>query len=320
MKWVLGVDIGGTSVKAAPVWEDGKTENWERAAVGERERTMDGMIDCVGSLYKKIRDEIGKDACGIGIGVPGVVEQPKGIVRQSPQFPQWKDFELKARISALHAGLAVAVENDVNAIAVGEHWTGAAAGEPNFIIMCIGTGLGGALYLNGRLHTGVRGMAGEIGHMCVEPFSDRKCNCGSSGCLERYVSQVGFIDTIEKCGGSRLKSLFTGVEKDKWPEKLYNMAVSGDPDALKIFEDAGYYLGVVIGSLINLLDLELVVIGGGVGKSFALFEKPMKESIKTHSFKAISDRCSVVPAKLWEMGGVVGSAALAFGQSGIIMA
>ena len=208
-KWVLGCDIGGTSVKYARVFEDGTLGETGRAVVQEEHKPQEGMLGLLLNIAEEQRNEHGDEHfAGMGIGIAGVIDQPDGLMRQSPNFPLWHDFPIKQHLQEALPGKSIAIENDVNAIALGEHWTGAAAGEKNFIMLAIGTGLGGAVFLNGALWTGMHGMAGEIGHTNVVPFNGRPCNCGASGCLEAYVSQVGLKQTIEKHPREEFRQMF----------------------------------------------------------------------------------------------------------------
>ena len=320
-KWVLGFDIGGTSVKYARVFEDGACEEMGRAPVLEEHKTQEGMLAL---LLQIVASEVAAkgDAgfAGIGIGVAGVIDQPEGLMRQSPNFPLWQDFPIKEELQKALPGKSIAIENDVNAIALGEHWTGAAAGEKNFILMAIGTGLGGAVFLNGALWTGMHGMAGEIGHTNVVPFNGRPCNCGAEGCLEAYVSQVGLKHTIEKHQNEEFRHVFRRLPPSQWPEKLSELADEGNENAEKIFRQWGLYLGITIGSLLNVLDIERVLIGGGIGKALPLFRKSLMANLQQHCFKAIARRARVSACTLGDKAGIIGSAALAFAQSGVALA
>ena len=320
-KWVLGFDIGGTSVKYARVFEDGASGDMGRAPVLDDHKTQQGMLALLLEIIAAQVAAHGEAGfTGVGIGVAGVIDQPEGLMRQSPNFPLWRDFALKAELQNALPGKSIAIENDVNAIALGEHWTGAAAGENNFILMAIGTGLGGAIFLNGALWTGMHGMAGEIGHINVVPFNGRLCNCGAEGCLEAYVSQVGLKQTIEKHQNEEFRHIFRRLPPSQWPEKLSELAAEGNENAEKIFRQWGLYLGITIGSLLNILDIERVLISGGVGKALPHFRKSLMANLQQHCFKAIARRARVSACALGDKAGIIGGAALAFAQSGVALA
>jgi len=314
MKWVIGCDVGGTSVKYARVYENGHASDMGRRPVTAADKSQEGMLALLLDIARKEReahDTADEPFAGMGLGVCGVIDQPDGMMRQSPQFPQWQDFPLKALLMEGLGTANVAVENDVNAIALGEKWTGAAAGEGSFVLLAIGTGFGGAVVLDGRLWPGLHGMAGEAGHMNLVPVDGRPCTCGGTGCIEAYVSQVGLITSVRTHEDRDFADLFTPHPASNWPKLMSDLAQAGDQRALDFYGRWGHYLGVHIGSLLNLLDVELVLVGGGVGQSLPLYREQLLTSLHGHCFKAIADRARIVPCTLGDLGGIVGAASLA---------
>ncbi len=320
-KWILGIDIGGTSIKFASVFDDGSLGfEPQRLMVDEFSRTQDGMVELVLRAFEQSCSHMGSKPAGIGIGAAGVIHRAESI-RQSPNFPEWKDFPLAEMVSDRTGIKNVTLENDVNSIALAEHWRGSAAGVDNFVMAAIGTGLGGALFLGGQLWRGWRGMAGEIGHVNVVPHGGRGCNCGSTGCLETYVSQVGIVRSIEeRFSSAEIESYFSDTPKSDWPMVLDRLARNGNTVARLIWQQAGELLGITFGSLLNVLDLEMIVIGGGLANAFDLYFDAMMEALVGHSFAAISEGVQVVRATLGYESGIIGAASVALGKSGIAIA
>ncbi len=185
--FAIGVDLGGTNLRIAAVDNSGKI--LEKITTGTavargRDRVIDEMCACVKTLALKHR--AASELAGIGVGVPGIIDMERGMVRASPNLPGWEDYPVRDEIERRLA-TAVMLENDANAAALGEKWLGAAAAVDDMCMLTLGTGVGGGLVLHGRVWHGMTGMAAELGHINVEP-EGRACNCGSRGCLEQYAS------------------------------------------------------------------------------------------------------------------------------------
>jgi glucokinase len=196
------------------------------------------------------------------------------------------------------SGLPVVCANDANLIAIGEHRLGAGQGFASLAVLTIGTGLGSGLILDNRLWTGAGGFAAEIGHLTVEP-DGVDCPCGNQGCLEQYVSASALV---RHAGGGS-------------PEELAILAENGDQRAMAAFDTLGYYLGIAVAGLLNSLNLEAIVVGGGVSASFDLFAPKLQETIKSRSFPAISQGVRLLPAALGDDAGLMGAALVAAEQS-----
>lgn len=208
----IGIDIGGTNIRLGVVTHEGKILARKKIAVGSK-KSPEEIIALLESLVKSIgRKETVK---AVGLGVPGIVSAREGIVYSSPHYPLWKNFSLARRLSR-KLKMPVVMDNDANMIARGELWKGAGKNWKHFLMITLGTGIGGALVTNGEMFTGTRGFAGEMGHMNVEP-DGLPCGCGSKGCWETIVSGSGTknFDTFARYLGIGLASLVnvTGIEK-----------------------------------------------------------------------------------------------------------
>src|SRR5579872_1863498 len=185
--FAIGVDLGGTNLRVAAIDQTGK--QLETITTGtEVKRGRDSVINemclAIQSLANKYLDS--RKLVGIGIGVPGIIEMERGTIRQAPNLPGWGDYPVKHEIEQ-RLGTTVFLENDANAATLGEKWLGAARDVDAVALLTLGTGVGGGIVIDGRIHHGMSGMAGEIGHMTVYP-DGVVCGCGSHGCLEQYAS------------------------------------------------------------------------------------------------------------------------------------
>lgn len=306
----IGIDMGGTNIRLALVADDG-------AIVGSRRHktsAQEGKDAIIARLSSEAGDLIseGKNhgaVIGIGIGAPGLIE--KGIVRVSPNLPGWNDVPLQELLEKALL-LPVVLENDANAVAYGEMRAGAGKGLNSLVCITLGTGVGGGLILDGKIWRGAFGMAGEVGHMVVEP-TGIKCSCGNTGCLEAYASATGIVRMAKEAvrRGEATGSSWADMD-NLTTELLQGFAEQGDCAAIRIFEEAGRYLGIGMTSLLHLLNPEAVIIGGGVARSWNLFSPSMRKEITGRCFKEIVDRTKILPASLGDNAGMLGAARLAF--------
>lgn len=207
--------------------------------------------------------------------------------------------ELKRRI-----GLPVFLTNDATAATFGENWKGASVGFENVIGITLGTGVGGGLIISGELYSGPDGTAGEIGHMCVEP-NGIDCGCGSNGCVEQYAAGKALVR----------EAIAAGLNVDS-PKGIFELAVAGDKVAMKVFANMGRYLGIATAAAINLLNPDIVVIGGGVSNAWPLFVDALKCEVKKRAFREPAERANIIRAELGDDAGILGAARIAFNRLG----
>lgn len=283
----VGVDIGGQSIKAGRVI-DGKIKKFTSVPTeaGKGQKTV------LDNIAKAIKEVLTKKTKAIGIGCPGGhIDIKKGIVHSTANLP-FKNINLTAYFSRKFR-LPVRLDNDARAFAFGEALYGAGKGYMSILGVTLGTGLGGGIVIDKKIEHG-RGNAGEMGHMKLV-YNGRKCHCKRIGCLEAYVSSYGIIETAKEF---RLKI--------KSPKELYDLASGGNPKAIKAWQETGKYLGVGIANALNLLDPDVVVIGGNISKAWRFFSRTMIEIARDES---LSGSPKIARAKL-EHAGVVGAAAL----------
>ncbi len=249
---------------------------------------------------------------GVGIGAPGIVDLEGGTVKYPPNLANWGIFRLGDETSKLINEI-VQVENDANAAAVGELKFGAGKGMRSFIMVTLGTGVGGCIIADGKVFRGDEGGAGEIGHTTID-YNGPLCNCGNRGCVEAYVGQKH----LSRRAAERLKShpesliykLINGDAEKLEPKLISDAADKGDVLALQIWKEAGMYIGTALSSAINTLDIATIIIGGGVAKAGKPLFDSIEETIMARVLTSIKPRVRVLCAKLENSAGVIGAAAL----------
>jgi glucokinase len=281
----IGVDLGGTNLRIAAITTDGQLlekVTIEVKAALNRDHAIDLMCDSILHLSRKY---LGQGSfLGAGIGVPGIIDLHTGMLRKSANLPGWEEYPVRAEIER-RLGARVILENDANVAALGEKWLGAARDVPNMAIVTLGTGIGGAIVLDGKIWHGMHGMAGEFGHMTVEP-DGYPCGCGNHGCAERYASASGVVrmarEIIDRGEAPELARAL-GSSAELRAHAVYDLAMLGNEDAKRIFQSFGRYLGILLASIVNALNLEMYVIGGGVSSAWDAFAPAMFEEMRERS-------------------------------------
>lgn len=281
----IGVDLGGTNLRVAAVNQQG--ELMEKVTLGTRvalgkDHVIREMCDAIRLLAAKYRRS--SELQGIGIGVPGIIDMKTGMLRESPNLPGWADTPVKDDIERL-LGTRVILENDANVAALGEKWLGAARDVDDMAMLTLGTGVGGGIVLKSRIWHGMTGMAGEFGHMTVEP-DGVPCACGNRGCVEQYASATAVVRMAkEAIASGRAPGLAKAASAD--PEfnarAIYNLAIQGDAEAKKIFGRVGRALGICIANLVNAFNLNMYVVGGGVSSAWEAFSPFILEEVRQRS-------------------------------------
>ena len=311
--WAVGLDMGGTNIRTAAVSTKGHVlliEHGPSLASRKAGAVAENIAEQLTHLLDTARERGLGSPRAIGVAVPGPLNVYSGTVMQAPHVAAWHGYPLRRKLGAL-IGRKVVVENDANAWALGEYWRGAARGRRDVVLLTLGTGVGGGLIVGGRLVHGRSGMAGELGHITVNPDGP-PCDCGSHGCLESYASASGLRGLVEQRLGLRsgepLPAQIVDSEKNFSVRGLTAQARRGDQLALDAFGTAGKYLGIAIASFLNAFNPELVVIGGGVAGALPYMRKTMTAQVRERAFTAIASQAKIVRAALGPQGGVVGAA------------
>jgi glucokinase len=321
--YFVGVDMGGTNLRCGAVSRSGDLLLLRRApadAMAAADTVVANIAANVEAVTREARGRGLGAPRGIGVAVPGPLDLISGTVTATPHVSAWRSFPLRARLErALHC--PVAIENDANAWALGEFWRGAARGRSEVVLLTLGTGVGGGLIVGGRIVHGIAGMAGELGHVTVEPDGLR-CDCGARGCLEAYASASGIRRLVENRlrKGAPMPALFTDAEGNFAVKRLADAARRKNALARSVFELAGKYLGIAVASFVNIFNPELVVIGGGVSGALPLMREPMMREIRKRAFAAALGRVTIVRAALGGHAGVVGAAYTAAQQMRAVIA
>lgn len=312
-KYAIGVDLGGTKVKLGIVSSEGriiKKIAIPTLAKEGVEKSLSQIKKGIAQLLKESK----KTITGIGIGAPGVVSPKKGTVENPPNLPGWEKVHL-GKIMEDEFGLPVSVENDANAAAIGELIYGSGKKFDSFIMITLGTGVGGGIIYQNKLFRGDTGGAGEIGHTTIDK-NGPKCKCGSTGCLEAYLGNNYIIKDVKKQLKSQKKSkIFELVNNDLdklSPRIIHEAALLKDDFSLNIIENLGKNLGCGLASLVNLLDISNIIIGGGVSGFGRPLFKATKDSTKSRVLKSLKPRIRVVQATLKNNAGIKGASSLVF--------
>lgn len=308
----IGIDVGGTNVKIALVDNKGKiiysNSIPTRAEMGY-EYTINNMKEAITELIKETKSDP-KNIESIGFGFPGQIDYQKGIVRLAPNIPGWVDVPI-AEIMEKEFGIPTRVDNDVRCAALGELNYGAGQGCENLICITVGTGIGSGLVINGKLVRGASNAAGEIGHIKLDMNGGPLCGCGDRGCLEAFASGPSIVAMAEEyIKGGKSTKYRELANPDITPYIVSEAAKQGDPVAKRIFTIVGEYIGIGLASVVNLLNPEKIIIGGGVAAAGDLLLTPIKESLIKRAMPIAGSAVELVPAQLGNSAGVIGASLL----------
>lgn len=300
MHYSIGVDLGGTNLRAAAIAEDGRI--LERIAAqtdlaGGREAVLGDIVAAIAEL----RERCGvRRLAGVGIGVPGFIDMQRGFIVGSHNLRDFDNFPVRDEI-ARRLGTPVILENDANAAALGEKWMGAGRDVEDLVLLTLGTGIGGGIISQGRVLHGFVGMAGELGHMTIYPEGN-PCGCGNIGCLEKHASA-----TAVAAMGRLL-----GLGDSMTSEDIYHLACQGNERALVIFRRMGTALGLALSTLVNIFNYPLYLLSGGPLPAWDFFAPAMLEEVRRRSFTFRNTSTRIEKAQLGADAGLFGAAYLPF--------
>jgi len=314
VRFVLGIDIGGTNLVVGSVAEDGSAlhaldSEPTHAEAGQTD-VLDRLITLAQRTIERTRKEVrGADIIGVGVGAPGPLDTKRGIVLLTPNLG-WVNLPLRQIIHE-RLGLPAALDNDANCAVLGEWWMGAARGTRNAIGITIGTGIGGGIIVDGKLYHGASDCAGEIGHTTIDT-EGRRCKCGNYGCLEAYASGPNIamraVEEIKAGAVSRLADYVGGDLRQVTAQTVYQAAHDGDQLALEVVNDTAKFLGVGIANLVNVFNPEVVVVCGGVTLAGDRLFDPLRREVARRAFKPAVSVCRIIPCELSGTAGVYGAA------------
>ncbi|HOJ37608.1 MAG TPA: ROK family protein [Ignavibacteriales bacterium] len=309
-KLTLGIDLGGTFIKLGLVDAEGQIVQKISVDTCANEG-INKVFEQIEKGVKEITTDNKIKLEGIGIGVPGLVSD-KGEINNPPNLPGWGKVPVKEKLERI-LNYPVFVENDANAAAIGELIYGASKNLNNFIMLTIGTGVGGGIIINRKIFRGEIGAAGELGHVTVD-YKGNRCNCGNIGCVESYVGNNYLVARVKKQLENNKNSLIYELCENNLenltPKIISQAAHQGDDFANKVIIETGNYLGVALVSIMNVLDIATVIVGGGLSGFGDTLFKSIEDTIKDRIFSVIGDRVKVIPAALKNDAGILGAAAL----------
>lgn len=314
-KYYIGMDLGGTNIKLA-LFDEGMVKSGEKRLDTEKEYGSEHVLE---RMYEGITGLLAEQGVStaeveaMGIGVPGLMDIEAGISRFSPNFPDWENVPVSSWLRE-RLGIPVYIDNDARVNLYGEWYFGAGKGMKNVMMLTLGTGLGAAYIVDGHMMYGAGGSANEFGHMNM--FREgRPCNCGSSGCLGRYVSAVGMVRTfcekIEEGKNSVITEWVGGDYSKVTADMLSEAYDQGDKTAIETLEQTGELLGFALGTAMNLLNPEMIIIGGGMSRAGERLLASTKKTVECHSLKLAREACRIVTANLGDAAGMEGAAAYA---------
>lgn len=308
----IGIDVGGTNVKIALV-DDGKiiySNSVPTYAQMGYEYTVNNIKQAIKDLMKET-ETTAADIKGIGFDFPGQVDYKTGIVKLAPNIPGWVNVPIAQMIEeAFH--IPTKIDNDVRCAALGEMNFGAGKGCQNFVCITVGTGIGSGLVVNGQLVRGAANAAGEIGHIKLQMKDGPICGCGDTGCLEAFASGPSIVAMAQDYLKSGKSTKFREMAGDGeiTPYIVAKAAEAGDPVAKRIFTIIGEYVGMGLVSVINLLNPEKVIIGGGVAEAGDLLLEPIRKTVMERAMVVARESVEIVPAELGNSAGVIGASML----------
>lgn len=295
-KFIIGIDLGGTNLKCALLDNGLKIKaktSFSTKSFDNKHKLIGGISDSINSFIFNRR--LSRAAIsGVGLGLPGPVDTFKGVVHFLPNIAGWKNVELK-KILQRKTGLPVVIDNDAKLMALAEHKAGSAAGYENALCLTLGTGVGGGLIINGSLYRGRDNVAGEFGHF---PINERGplCGCGAWACLEAYIGNAAIIKEARKLFGPKISL-----------EDVSQMARNNNLKAIKFWGIFGEKLGLALSGVVNLLNLDAIVIGGGVASAGKVLFETVKQTISLRAMSLQAKRARVFKAKLGINAGIIGA-------------
>jgi glucokinase len=311
---VLGVDIGGTKVAVGLVNSRGQIRHAARAPMAARGTAAEGfraVLSAIDGLIPQVR---AAGVRAIGVCAPGWVESEKGVLLSATNLPCWRNFPLARKIEK-HYGLPTRLTNDASAAALAEAEWGAGAGHASIFYVSLGTGIGTAMVRDGQIYHGRAGGGCEGGHMTVN-FSGPLCGCGKRGCIEMYASGTAISQRARSLLGSsrnkhsRMLKMAGGEISDVTAETVNRAARSGDKLATQVLQEAADHLAIWLGNIIDLLEPEVIIVGGGIGRVMISFRARMRRTLETWAINPGAHRIPILNARYGAQSALAGAAAL----------
>lgn len=312
-KWIVGVDLGGTTTKLAFINTYGEIAHKWEIPTDKTDNGKNIIINIAKSIDQKLLElDVEKSKLiGIGMGAPGPVDTKTGVIYNAVNLGWNNYFPLRDRLE-VETSLQAVIDNDANCAALGEMWKGAGNGAKDLVCVTLGTGVGGGVIANGRIVQGVSGAAGEIGHITSVPVNGASCNCGKTGCLETIASATGIVRlALNKLEAHSLSGELVDIYRQEGTvsaKNVFDCSRNGDQIAKEVINEVAFYLGLALANIANTLNPEKIVLGGGVSKAGEVLLNPIKQSFEKYSFSRVKESTDIAIATLGNDAGVIGAA------------
>ncbi len=313
----IGIDIGGTNIKAVLTNREGEVFGFKKALTpGTTKEIDDALIAIIDELTEEHAINR-RNLNAIGIGAAGAIDVKKGIIITSPNIQTWKNYPL-ARNFEKRTGIRVFMENDATVATMGEWWQGNGRMFRNWIMLTLGTGIGGGAVIDNKLHTGQSGSSMEFGHTTID-YRGKKCKCGSVGCLEQYASASALARTagtmLKKYPASSLRARMAGEKLTS--RMVYEEAIKGDECAATAVREIAFYLGIGIANFVNIFNPEAVILGGGLSRAHRLLFPVIKEVVEERALPGLKDNVKFLAMKNQDRTAALGAAKVAIDSLGV---
>ena len=314
-KKIIGIDLGGTSVKFAILTQEGEIQEKWSIKTNILDEGSHIVPDIIASIQHRLEllNLSAEDFIGIGMGSPGAVDRFEGTVVGAYNL-NWKTVQPIKKDIESALGISFFIDNDANVAALGERWKGAGENQPDVVFMTLGTGVGGGIVAEGKLLHGAGGVAGELGHITVDFDRPFDCTCGKKGCLETVASATGIVNLTrryadEYAGEAELKRLIDDGE-DVTAKTVFDLAKDGDELALIVYRHFSQYLGIACANIASVLNPANIVIGGGVSAAGQFLLDGVQKVFDENTFPQVRTSTQLVLANLGNDAGVIGAASL----------
>ncbi|MDY6935755.1 MAG: ROK family protein [Spirochaetota bacterium] len=307
----IGIDIGGTHIKAVITNQSGDTIGFTKTSTPKSACLIESKIINIINSFTKSQSISIKKIKSIGIGAAGSIDKQKGIIIASPNIPVWDNYPLIKRIKEA-TGIVTFLENDATAAVIGEWWKGHGNKFKNWIMLTLGTGIGGGAVINNQLYTGKQGSAMEFGHITID-YNGRKCPCGNRGCLEMYASATALVRTIRRELWKYTDStIYSRIHKEELTAKIvYEEINRGDKFAFQTFLKVSTLLGIGIANLVNIFNPEAVIIGGGLSRAHKLILPVIKDVVGERALDGLKEDIKYLVVKDEDKKAALGAAKVA---------
>lgn len=314
--YAVGIDLGGTNLKAGIVDGNGKIAyrlSKKTNSEADSQTISDQILELIAEIIR-ISNLKKSDIVGIGLGSPGLVDKKGETILFSPNLPRWRNIPIK-RIIAERFSMPCVLENDANAAAWGEKWAGAGKEASSLVMLTLGTGIGGGIVIEDRLWRGANNVAAEIGHMVIQTDGPL-CKCGNRGCIEVYASATGMVRRFQELLKGGTPSALKGCHEIT-AKRINDAALQGDKASLDIIEETGRYLGIAIVNIMHIINPEMIVLAGGMIGSGELLMNPLREVTTQRAFEASYKDTKIVFSQLGNDAGIIGAAGCLLTELGI---